>query len=86
MVVLESTIKELTRQNDKLESDLAAQLEVSSDLQSNLEDKKAQAVSIEREFSAYREKHKLSVDFGELQDAMAGLQAQIREQDAAQKM
>jgi len=79
MVALESTVKELTRQNDKLESDLAAQLEVSSDLQSNLEEKKAQAVSIEREFSAYKEEHKLSGDLGALQDAVAVLQGQLRE-------
>jgi hypothetical protein len=85
MVALESTVKELTKQNDKLESDLAAQLEVSSDLQSNLEEKKAQAVSIEREFSAYKEEHKLSGDLGALQDAVALLQDQLREKKDKKK-
>jgi chromosome segregation ATPase len=79
VVALESTVKELTRQNDKLESDLAAQVEVGSELQSSLEAEKTQAASVEREFSAYKEKHKLSVDFGELQDAVAVLQDQLRE-------
>jgi chromosome segregation ATPase len=85
MVALESTVKELTRQNDKLESDLAVQLEVSSDLQSNLEEKKAQTVSIEREFSAYKEEHKLSGDLGALQDAVAVLQNQLREKKDKKK-
>jgi hypothetical protein len=55
-------------------------LEVSSTLQASLEEQKAQAVSIDREFSAYREEHKLSGDLSALQDAVAGLQTRIREQ------
>ena len=78
VVALESTVKELTRQNDKLESDLAAQVEVSSELKARLEEQKAQAASTEREFSAYKEKHKLSGDLGALQDAVAVLQDQLR--------
>lgn len=85
VVVLESTVKELTRQNDKLESDLAAQLEVSSELQAGLEDQKAQAASIEREFSAYRGEHKLSGELGALQDAVAVLQYQLREKKDKKK-
>jgi len=77
-VALKSTVKELTRQNDKLESDRATQLEVSSELQASLEDHKAQAVSIEREFSAYKEENKLSGDLGALQEAVAVLQDQLR--------
>lgn len=85
VVALESTVKELTRQNDKLESDLAAQLDVSSGLQASLEDQKAQAASIEREFSAYKEEHKLSGDLGALQDAVAVLQDQLREKKVKKK-
>ena len=84
-MALESTVKELTRQNDKLESDLAAQFEVSSELQASLEHQKAQAASMEREFSAYKEKHKLSGDLGALQDAVAVLQDQLREKKVKKK-
>jgi len=78
MVALESTVEELTRQNDRLESDLVAQVEVSSELKARLEDQKAQTVAIEREFSAYKEEHKLSGDIGALQDAVAMLRDQLR--------
>jgi hypothetical protein len=46
VLALEATVKELTRQNEKLESDLAAQLEVSSELQAGLEEQKTNAASI----------------------------------------
>ena len=78
MVALESTVKELTRQNEKLESDLEAQLKVISELQASLEEQKAEAASIEREFSAYKEEHKMSGDLRALQDAVALLQDQLR--------
>lgn len=85
VVALESTVKELNRLNDKLESDLAAQVEVSSELKARLEDQKALAASTEREFSAYKEEHKLSGDLGALQDAVAVLQDQLREKKNKKK-
>jgi predicted nucleic acid-binding Zn-ribbon protein len=82
VVALESTIKELTRHNAKLESDLANQVESQSELQATLEEKRARAASIEREFIAYQEAHRLSGDLGALQEAVAGLQAQLRDHGA----
>jgi len=43
-----------------------------------LEEQKAEAASIEREFSAYKEEHKMSGDLRALQDAVALLQDQLR--------
>lgn len=85
MVALESTVKELTRQNDRVESDLAAQVKVSSELQASLQEQKAQTTSIEREFNAYKEEHKLSGNLGALQDAVAVLQDQLREKKDKKK-
>ena len=85
LVALETTVKELTRQNEKLESDLSIQVESNSTLKISLEDQRIETDSVLQEFSAYKEEHRLSGDLSALQDAVAGLQAQIIEQRAAQK-
>lgn len=82
VIALESTVKALTRQNEKLESDLVVQEEYSSELQVNLEERSTKADSIEREFNAYKEEHRLSGDLGTLQAAVAGLQAQLQNRGA----
>jgi hypothetical protein len=57
----------------------------SSELGKVLEETRARASAIEREFKDYKEEHRLSSDLGTLQAAVVGLQAQISEQGAAQK-
>tara|TARA_R110001592_G_scaffold254129_3_gene517500 strand:+ start:46288 stop:47316 length:1029 start_codon:yes stop_codon:yes gene_type:complete len=81
VIALESTVKALTGQNEKLESDLAVQEENSSELQAHLEERSNKADSIEREFNAYKEEHRLSGDLSALQAAVSGLQAQLSDRE-----
>ena len=42
--------------------------------------------SVEREFSSYKEEHKLGGELGALQEAVAVLQQQLRDKGAKKKM
>lgn len=79
-MALKTTVKELTRQNEKLESDFSIQVESNATLRNSLEDQTTRTDSILQEFSAYKEEHKLSGDLSALQEAVARLQTQILEQ------
>ena len=53
VIALESIVKTLTKQNEKLQSELSVQEGSSSELQAHLEERSTKADSIEREFNAY---------------------------------
>jgi hypothetical protein len=75
VIELEATIRELTGQNGKLVLDLAETTARCSGLSTGLEEQKAQTSSIERDFQAYKEVHKISGDLGAIQTAVAAMQA-----------
>lgn len=75
----EATIRELKRQKVKLEADLAEAAARCSELSTTLENQKAQALSIQRDYQAYKEEHKISGDLGALQTAVAAMQAKLYE-------
>ena len=79
IIALETSVTELNRQNEKLDSELAARAENNTALQALVEEHKAATTSIEQEFSAYKQQHALGGELGALQDAVAGLQAQLTE-------
>ncbi len=85
IIALETTVTELTRQNEKVESERAIEVESYTALQAVLEEQKADTVSIEQEFSAYKQQHALDGQLGALQDAVAGLQAQLTERKKKKK-
>lgn len=85
IIALETNVTELTRQNEKLDSELAARVENSTALQTSLEEQKAATASIEQEFSAYKQQHTLGGELGALQEAVAGLQAQLTERNQKKK-
>jgi chromosome segregation ATPase len=78
-IALEAKIRELNGQSGKLESALAETTARCSKLSTALEDQKTQASSIQREFEAYKEEHKISGDLEALQTAVAALQAKLEE-------
>jgi hypothetical protein len=69
----------LNGQSGKLESALAETTARCSKLSTALEDQKTRASSIQREFEAYKEEHKISGDLEALQTAVAALQAKLEE-------
>ena len=85
IIALETSVKELTHQNEKLDSELAARLANNAALQTSLEQQKAATTSIEREFTAYKQQHALGGELGALQDAVAGLQAQLTARNQKKK-
>jgi hypothetical protein len=78
-------LNRVRRQNERLDSDTANLVENNTALQTALEEQKAAAVAIEREFSAYKQQHALGSELGALQDAVAGLQAQLRARENTKK-
>tara|TARA_R110001592_G_scaffold240929_1_gene501181 strand:- start:13274 stop:14293 length:1020 start_codon:yes stop_codon:yes gene_type:complete len=76
-IELEATIRQLTAQNSTLVSELAQQTRQCADVSTALKDTEARVSSIQREFHAYREEHKISGDLGALQTAVAALQAKL---------
>ena len=76
-IELEATIRQLTAQNSTLASELAQQTRQCADVSTTLKDTQARVSSIQREFDAYREEHKISGDLGALQTAVAALQAKL---------
>jgi chromosome segregation ATPase len=85
IIALETRVTELTRQNEKLDSELAARVENNTALQASLEEQKTATTSIEQEFSAYKQQHALGGELGALQDAVAGLQAQLTNRNEKKK-
>ncbi|PLW67749.1 hypothetical protein C0039_15120 [Pseudohalioglobus lutimaris] len=85
IVGLETRVNELTRQNGQLESDIAVQLETNAELQESLESQKLLTQSVEREFSVYKEEHKLGGELVALQEAVAVLQQQLRDKGDRKK-
>ena len=79
IIALETSVKGLTRQNEKLDLELTARVENYTTLQTSLEEQKATTASIKQEFTAYKQQHALGGELGALQDAVAGLQAQLTE-------
>ncbi|MGB0867182.1 MAG: hypothetical protein ACPGSC_11770, partial [Granulosicoccaceae bacterium] len=86
IIALETSMKELTRQNEKLDSELVARVENNTALQAAFEEQKAATTSIEQEFSAYKQQHALFGELGALQGAVAGLQAQLTNRNDKKKM
>jgi chromosome segregation ATPase len=78
-IELEATIRELKGQNGKLESDLMEAPAKCSKLSIAVEDQKTQVSSVEREFEAYREEHRISGDLGALQTAVAAMAEKLEE-------
>ncbi len=76
-IALETTVTELTRQNEKVESERAIQVRSNTVLQAELEGQKAEAAAVKQQFTAYKQQHTLGGELGALQDAVAGLQAQL---------
>lgn len=85
IIALETSVTELTRQNEKLDSELGTRVENNTALQTLLEEQKAATASIEREFKEYKKQHALGGELGALQDAVAGLQAQLTERSKKRK-
>ncbi|WP_372747379.1 hypothetical protein [Litorivivens sp.] len=81
IVALETSVTELTRQNEKLDAELVTRVETNTALQTSLEEQKAATASIEQEFTAYKKQHALGGELGALQDAVAGLQAKLSERE-----
>ena len=75
----EATIRELKGQKVKLEGDLTETAAQFSELTTILENQRAQALSIQRDYQAYKEEHKISGDLGALQTAVAAMQAKLEE-------
>ena len=78
-IVLEATIRELKWQNGKLDSGLAEATAQSSELSTALEAQKTRASSIQSKFEAYKKEYKMSGNLGELQEAVAAMQAKLEE-------
>ena len=78
-IELEATIRELEGQNSKLNSDLAETTAQSSELSTALEAQKTHVSSIQSEFEAYKKEYKISGNLGELQTAIAAMQANLEE-------
>ena len=78
-IELEASIRQLTAQNSTLASELAQQTRQCADVSTALKDSETHVSSIQREFDAYREEHKVSGDLGALQTAVAALQAKLEE-------
>ena len=85
IIALETSVTELTRQNEKLDLEVATRVENNTALQASLEEQKAATASIEQEFAAYKQQHTLGGELGALQDAVAGLQAQLTERNEIKK-
>lgn len=85
IIALETSVTELARQNEKLDSEVASRLENNTALQTSLEEQKAATASIAQEFTAYKEQHALGGELGALQDAVAGLQAQLVKRNKEKK-
>lgn len=79
IVALETSVEELNRQKCKLEAEQAARAESHTDLHAALEKQKAATGAIQQAFNAYKQQHALGSELGALQDAVAGLQAQMIE-------
>ena len=78
-IELEANIRQLTEQNNRLESDLDQKTAKRSELSAALAQQQAHALLMQREFEAYKEAHKISGDLGALQIAVATLQAKMEE-------
>lgn len=85
IIALETNGKELTRQNEKLDSELVARIENNTALETLLEEQRAATASIEKEFTAYKQQYALGGELEALQDAVASLQAQLNERDEVKK-
>ena len=85
IIALESKVTELARRNEKLDSELATRVESNLALQASLEEQKAATALIEHAFTAYKRQHILGGELGALQDAVAGLQAQLTERHKKMK-
>ncbi len=81
IISLETSVTEFTRQNEKLDSEMATWVENNSALQTSLEEQRASTALIEREFKEYKKQHALGSELGALQEAVAGLQAQLTERN-----
>lgn len=85
VVALETSVTELTRHNQKLETDLATESGHKAKLQTAVEQQKAATAAIKHEFSAYKQKHELGGELGALQDAVVSLQAKLTERENKEK-
>ena len=65
-LALETRVTELGRQNEKLGGELEVQSQRASDLETQLVEQKSATASVERDFDAYKEEHKLGGELGAL--------------------
>lgn len=77
VIEMESTIRQMSGQNDKLELNLGKETARSAELSANLEKQMAHRASLQREFDAYKDEHKISGDLLTLQSAVAALQKRL---------
>ncbi len=85
IIALETSVTELTRQNEKLDAEMVTRVETNTALQTSLEEQKAATASIKQEYIAYKEQYALGGELGALQDAVAGLQAQLTARNKKKK-
>lgn len=85
IIALETTVTELTRQNEKLDSELVTRVENITALQAALDEQKAATSAIMQKFDAYKEGYKFGGELSALQEAVTKLQGQLRETTTKKK-
>ena len=85
VVALETTVGNLTKHKEKLESQLATYEERLSVAISSLEAQRTQTSTLERQFASYKEENKLSGELGALQNAVAELQIHLKRSSGPKK-
>jgi chromosome segregation ATPase len=76
-IELEAMVRQFGERNTKLETDLAEKEEEASTLSTTLQLEQQQQNTLQRDFDAYREEHKISGDLGALQAAVNALQNRL---------
>ena len=77
-IELETAVRLLTEKNGGLEAELTAAQSEASDLSQALQQEKQRAEALRRDFDAYKDKHKISGDQGELKADVDALQARLK--------
>lgn len=79
VIKLEGITRELKRENGQLEENLTEAMAQRSEISAALEGQQTHGLSIQKEFDAYKDQHKISGDLGALQTAVATMQAKLEE-------
>jgi chromosome segregation ATPase len=76
-IALEAVVRQLTEQKGKLEVELTRKEEAFSDLWTTLQEEKKRGASVQRDFDAYREEHKIGGQLADLQATITALQEKM---------